>query len=306
MPGNLRGAAPSGFQNPAVGPTFRPLFRGETVEVFDWRCPGCDTGGGSPEQLDAYEIVFVRRGTFVREVNGAARLITAGTLTFAAAGEAHRYRHPVPGGDRCSVFRGSVATVKEILGDLDPAQRDGDRPRFPLSDVPVEGDAYLLHRLILRAAVTGADPVEWEERALLFLQRTLRSAFARLGRGGRTRPAAVGPPGRAMDVVAAVEELLARQFASRLTLPDIGRAVGRSPFHLSRTVRAATGLPIHRLLLRHRLRAALERVLDSREHLSAIAYATGFSSHSHLSDSFRREYGCSPSAVRRGHPFRPL
>ena len=102
-----------------------------------------------------------------------------------------------------------------------------------------------------------------------------------------------------MEYAAAVEELLARRFALRLTLPEVGRAVGCSPFHVSRMVKAATGLPIHRLLLRHRLRAALDRVLDSRESLSAIAYATGFSSHSHLTDSFRQEFGCSPSRLRR-------
>lgn len=296
MPANVRDARGAGFQNPAPAPEFRPLFRGETVAVFDWRCPGCDTAGSDGESLDADEIVVVRRGTFVREADGAARLVTAGTLTFAAAGEVHRYRHPVPGGDRCSVFRASPNALRQLLGELDPAQRDRERLRFPLVQAPLSGREYLLHRLVVRAA-RGADPLEWEETALAFLHGALAYACGR--REEKGQPLSGSASRRATEYAAAVEELLARRFALRLTLPEVGRAVGCSPFHVSRMVKAATGLPIHRLLLRHRLREALERVLDSRESLSAIAYATGFSSHSHLTDSFRREFGCPPSGVRR-------
>jgi AraC family transcriptional regulator len=54
--------------------------------------------------------------------------------------------------------------------------------------------------------------------------------------------------------------------------------------------------------MRYRLRQALELVLDSMAGLSEVAYATGFSSHSHLTDAFRREYGCTPSRARRSSP----
>jgi transcriptional regulator GlxA family with amidase domain len=56
---------------------------------------------------------------------------------------------------------------------------------------------------------------------------------------------------------------------------------------------------LHRSVLRLRLRDALERLLATRDSISAIAYATGFASHSHLTDAFRREYGQAPTAVRR-------
>ncbi|HTC23546.1 MAG TPA: helix-turn-helix domain-containing protein, partial [Gemmatimonadales bacterium] len=59
---------------------------------------------------------------------------------------------------------------------------------------------------------------------------------------------------------------------------------------------------IHRAQRRLRLRDALERLLSTTDGVSAVAYATGFASHSHLSDAFRREYGCPPSAIRRLSP----
>ena len=108
--------------------------------------------------------------------------------------------------------------------------------------------------------------------------------------------------------MALVREVVARRYREPLTLHDIARQVGCSPFHLHRLVRAHAGVPIHRLVLRLRLREALERLLDTGDGVSAIAYATGFASHSHLTDTFRREYGVAPTTVRRlaAGELRPL
>ncbi|MDX1660442.1 MAG: helix-turn-helix domain-containing protein, partial [Gemmatimonadota bacterium] len=47
-----------------------------------------------------------------------------------------------------------------------------------------------------------------------------------------------------------------------------------------------------------RLRVALE-VLPDCENLTRLALSVGYSSHSHFSWAFRREYATTPSAVRR-------
>ena len=294
------------FRNVAA-PTFRPLFGGESVGLFDWHCPGCDTPADREEYNDAYEIVVVRRGAFLREVDGVQAFVAAGTLTLAAPGEVHRIRHPVPGGDACSVFRASADGIREMLGDLDPAQRDARHPRLPLSQAPLGGREYLLHRLAMRAAATGADPVEQEESAIRFLSAALRCAWARSnGATGRVPKLAGAAWIRALEYTARVQEIIGRRFPERLTLSQLGCAVQCSPFHLSRLFTSVTGVPIHRFLVRHRLRYALERVLDSRECLSAIAFSTGFSSHSHLTDAFRREFGCSPDLTRRRSSSAPV
>ena len=43
----------------------------------------------------------------------------------------------------------------------------------------------------------------------------------------------------------------------------------------------------------------LERLLETGDHISAIAADAGFASHSHLGGAFRREFGTTPSEVRR-------
>jgi AraC family transcriptional regulator len=149
--------------------------------------------------------------------------------------------------------------------------------------------------------------VEQEEWTLWFLHAALAAAFAcahaRSDGGAGRAPRLTGAAWtRAIEYTARVHEVVRREFNERLTLARIGRAVHCSPFHLTRLVAAVTGLPLHRLVVRHRLRQALERVLDSRERLSAIAFSTGFSSHSHLTDAFRREFGCTPDRIRRRSP----
>jgi AraC-like DNA-binding protein len=146
--------------------------------------------------------------------------------------------------------------------------------------------------------------VEQEESTIWFLYAALGYVWARSN--GETAPAqrlAGAAWTRALEYTARVLEVVGRRFQERLTLAQIGRAVHCSPFHLSRLVTWVTGLPIHRLLVRYRLRQALEGVLDSRESLSAIAFATGFSSHGHLTDAFRGEFGCTPDRIRRRSPL---
>jgi len=196
---------------------------------------------------------------------------------------------------------GNRAALRRLLGTGEPAGVIAYAA--PLRQAPIGGREYLIHRLALRAAATGADLVEQEESAAWFFYAALAYAIARRDAGAVRSPKPAGAAWtRALEYTARVHEVIGRGFQDQLTLARIGRAVHCSPFHLSRLVTAVTGAPIHRLLVRHRLRHALERVLDSRDSLSAIAFSTGFSSHSHLTDAFHREFGCSPAMIRRRAP----
>jgi AraC-like DNA-binding protein len=172
---------------------------------------------------------------------------------------------------------------------------DGARScRVPALRLPLDGRTYLLHRLALEAArAPAAGELEIEERALLFLRAALQQARP-TRRAGHVRV-----PENAAEHVARVTEVIAARYREPLTLAQVAGAVGVSPFHLTRLVTAVTGLPIYRMVLRRRLREALELVLETRESLARIAVTVGFASQSHLTDAFRREYGRPPGALRR-------
>ncbi|WP_202329346.1 helix-turn-helix domain-containing protein [Mesorhizobium sp. L-8-3] len=60
---------------------------------------------------------------------------------------------------------------------------------------------------------------------------------------------------------------------------------------------AAPSPPPHAYIVDRRLARAL--IAACAEDLSAVAFATGFSSHAHLATAFRQRLGLSPSAFRR-------
>ena len=274
------------------------LFRSPTVEIVDWRCTGHAGPLAGEEWSDVHEVVVARRGAYVRRIGREEVFVDPGTVAFGHPGEAYRVRHPLPGGDACSAFRFPAAAVADALGSRESDPDDSRAVRFPAGSAPIDGPAYLQHRLAVRAAADpAAVPIEVEERAHAFLRKVVDSAGVRADARRRARSTR-----RAVDQAWHARELLARRYRERLGLTHLAGEVGCSPFHLSRVFASVFGVPMHRALVRLRLREALERLLATTEGVSAVAYATGFASHSHLTDTFRHEYGCPPSAVRKLRP----
>jgi len=300
---NIRPARPGRFQDlaparaadvlePPDGPVIRDRYRGSAVSLYEWHCGGHGPAHPAEEWADAHEVVIPRRGAFEWQIAGARILADPGSATFFHPTEPYRVRHPLPGGDAGSVFRLTPDGVRALVGEHDPGAAELPRARFPRNHAPIDGRTYLLHRLAMRAAADPtAGPMEVEERAMAFLRAATAQAYR------ATAPAV--RRGRAAEAAARVSEVVAARYREPLTLAEIARAVGLSPFHLSRLVTAVTGVPIYRMIIRRRLRDALELLLETREGITTIALAVGFASHSHLTDAFRREYGVPPRAVRR-------
>lgn len=268
----------------------RPLFQGEWFAVEDWRCAGEDTPSRREEWAAEDCVVVTRRGAWELMVEGEARLADPVTATLWNRG-AYRVRHPVGGGDQCTVFR-LTASGTRALRELVPAiGTRRPRPTFATRASPVDGRHYLLHRRALASASrahAAADPLAVEEPAM---------AFLRLVSAGAASPAWATDPAAGRYVERA-RDLIARDFRRPLTLGGIAREVHCSPFHLSRLFRRATGVSLYRTVVRLRLREGLERLLDEPGQVAAIALAVGFASHSHFTDAFRAEFGCPPSAAR--------
>lgn len=280
-----RGAAvdADGMTGQSAGVPATSLPESCAVRIVDWRCPGHDTARGEEELAPTCEVVVPRRGAYLREIHGTEGWLDPGTVSFAHAGERYRVRHPSPGGDRCTVFELPEPTVRELVGP---------EGRFPVPQASLDGRAYLLHRLALAASrrryTHPAAGLAAEEYAGAFLHAATAGFGVRV-----TRPACGGGP------VMRARALVAARYREPLTLGDIAQACGCSAFHLSRRFTRTFGIPIWRLVLRLRLREALEQMLENREGLSRIALGAGFASQSHFGDAFRREFGHAPGRVRR-------
>lgn len=87
-------------------------------------------------------------------------------------------------------------------------------------------------------------------------------------------------------------------FASPVRRSELARAVGCSPWLLSREFMRQVGLTMQAYLNRLRLRAGLRAIVGGCDDLTALGLRVGFSSHSHFSAAFKAEFGLSPRDVR--------
>jgi len=88
--------------------------------------------------------------------------------------------------------------------------------------------------------------------------------------------------------------LLRSKLAEPPNLEEIGRFVGCSPFHLSRTFSAETGQTIPQYLRQLRLERAAELLRSGKFNVTEAALEVGYSSLSHFSQAFHEEFGCCP------------
>lgn len=85
-----------------------------------------------------------------------------------------------------------------------------------------------------------------------------------------------------------------------IKLERLATMASMSVDHFVRAFAQATGSTPYRWILDRRLEAACARLRQSNDRVELIARDCGFSGASHLCTAFRRRYGVTPVAVRRG------
>jgi len=88
--------------------------------------------------------------------------------------------------------------------------------------------------------------------------------------------------------------LLRRNLAEPPNLAQIGRQVGSSPFHLSRTFSREMGMTIPQYTRKLRMERAAELLREGKCNVTEAALEVGYSSLSHFSQAFCQTMGCCP------------
>jgi AraC-like DNA-binding protein len=306
------------MSRPSENPlTFRSLYDSPLISVRDYRCHISCGGPGDEEQPDANQIVLMRYGAFRKHFGRRSVTADVNQAVFFSKQSIYRVSHPASRGDRGTVFVVSPRVLNDIVRELDPAVDDHPERPFPFVTGPCPSDVFWRHRELAErlenapepslAGQPWPDPLWADVTALQLIADALEAAFVR---HGLASPSAKrrrdGTEADHADRVEAAKTFLVSRMSERVTLDDVARAAGASPFHLARLFQQRTGAPVHRYLTCLRLRASLERLAEGADDLTALALELGFSSHSHFTDSFRREFGRAPSEVRRDSSRRSL
>jgi AraC family transcriptional regulator len=93
-------------------------------------------------------------------------------------------------------------------------------------------------------------------------------------------------------------EFLDDSFSQPLTLSVIAQAVGVHPVYLANSFRRHYQCSVGEYLRRRRVEFACHRLSASKDSLTNVALAAGFSSHSHFSRTFKRVTGMTPAQYK--------
>ena len=264
--------------------------------LFDsglWRMGQVDVWDASPqpgpvEVQSAHVLVLPIAGVFAKHDAQQPRILgTPNDAVFICADHPYCLSYPAGIGDRCLTVRFSNEALSELLST---SQFRMARLTAP---VLLPAPVMVVRNLLWYRFQTGQwDAIEVDELGGLLLEEALLLTGEGEGTRGRQLP-------RHRAAIEAVKEAIASDPTYKWSLSDLGRVANVSPFHLSRMFRSVVDTSVYDYVLRARLAAALDLLVDTELELTAVGLAAGFSSHSHFTARFRAFFGLTPTAFRR-------
>lgn len=286
-------------QEPQELLTFRTLYDSPMIGVRDYICRDTNCAKSAEEHSDINSIVLMRHGAFSRHFGKQQFTADVNQATFFAKDSVYQVSHPVDHGDRGTTFTIAPSILTDIIRELDPTIDEHPDDPFPFAAGPCSAEVFIRHRDYVRQLEASAEhPLEplWSDvTGLQLVADVLEAAFQQHGNKPRRR---VSTSEDHLERTEAAKAYLATRFTENVLLDDVAAAVNASPFNFARIFQQQTGVPVHRYLTLLRLRASLEKIAEPNADLTSIAIELGFSSHSHFTDVFRKEFGKTPSEIR--------
>lgn len=233
---------------------------------------------------DTFYICVVTKGTSRLDVRGASLTTTTHTLGIVPSGEVHA-NQKTDCTFRCLFIAPDLlrSAVEQFLERSIPA------PEFRSGAI---ADAQAANRFLESHRVLENPSSELERDVLLF--GFLQQFVSRHG------AAAVATPKEATEdeAVLRAKHFLVERYADPVSLGDLARHTGLSPFHLNRSFARKVGMPPHAYQLQLRLKRAKAFLGEGRSATEAACMA-GFFDQSHLTHHFKRSERMTPAQYQR-------
>ena len=262
-----------------IGSVHELMAIGDDVTIADSKCRALPGSWDSPEVINGSRLNFTRGGCFERRARGRRFLHDSNTAHFENHGDEQQIAHPHGGGESLTSIRFSETCLTCLTGES----------RLPDAMFYTPPDIDLKQRYLL-VACAQEDSFAAAELAFLLLELSLRWVDPDM-----RFPGSQGEVAR-HRLVDDARLVLAEN--PSIGLASLSKAVSASPNHLSRTFKSLTGQTISAYRNRLRTRLALERLAEGEDHLATLAVELGFSDHSHMTNTIRKETGRSPGYFR--------
>ena len=275
--------------------TRKVLFESLGISVVDFRCQAHVAAEGGEEPNPTHSIVLVRRGVFRRTHRREIVLADPNHVLLFNAAEPYRYAHPLPGGDACTILTVETHRALELVGRYAPADAEHPERPFRRGHGLSSPRAVWLHWEFLNLVARQASRLALEDALAELANEAVACAYRAPAPSRRASPPARR---RRRDLVEAVKLMISERLDGPPSLTELAHVLGCSPYHLSHTFHGTAGLSLRGYVRRLRARVAAERLAAGASRLTALALDLGYADHSHFTNSFRREWGVSPSTFR--------
>jgi AraC-like DNA-binding protein len=266
-------------------------------EISVWRTPGPEPvelhrGTGVARLVprhwhEEYQFCLVQRGAGELFYRGIHHPTPAWSLFIVHPGEVHSNRVTVTRGCDYRSLNAPPQLLRRAATQL--AGREQGLPYFPGS-VLLEGG--LLRRfLALHELLEGAAPRLERDVALLDTLTHL------VGRHAERPPTPRGD-GHEPAAAARVRDYLEGHFEEEVSLVQLARLAGLSPYHVNRVFRRTYGMPPHAFQTQLRLVRATALLREGWAP-AAVAAETGFADQSHFTRRFKSVVGVAPGFYRK-------
>jgi AraC-like DNA-binding protein len=235
-----------------------------------------------PHAHDYFVLGIIEDGIQTFSLGRARYVTTPGKLILINPGEIHTGEAAIQEGFAYRALYPSVNLLTSSMREFRTTSPQS--PYFPsgtIDDQPLFRHIQHLHRY----SEISAPEMALEEKLLAFFI----SLIQRHALNALTLPRYE----IAHQAVRITCDYLEAHYAEPITLSDLSKQVYITPYHLARLFTRHVGVPPHKYLENIRVREA-ERLLKTGLSIADTAYATGFSSQSHLTRTFKRFLGTTP------------
>lgn len=275
--------------------TTRRIYNGPFFSIGQFRRGPKHPNFGGPHQIGGTLIVFPRTSVTITHAGKGPVVADPNTVMFYNDGQVYSRGKLSDKGDLCEWFGFDHKLVTDAIRSFDAYVDDHPMQPFQFTHGPSDTSTYLLQRLVVDHILGNQQPdtLFIEETVMRILHRVIENNYRQRG---------ISPPktrvSQELEVVNAIQKVLAVRFEQNPSLEEIAAQLNYSPFHLCRVFRKHSGQSIRQYLNQLRLRVSLEYVTQSNTDLTSLALRLGFANHSHFTEAFRKTFGTPPSTLR--------